>query len=52
LSLVGVRWSRETKWPPGWEERLERDSVLVGDGVFEVRGGTAQVDSDAVTADL
>jgi hypothetical protein len=52
LSLVGVRWSRETKWPPGWAERVERDSVPVGDGVFEIRGGTAQVDSAAAMADL
>ncbi len=39
LSLEGVRWSATTRWPAGWVERVERDSVEVAPGVFEVRRG-------------
>ncbi|MGV9336505.1 hypothetical protein [Nocardia sp. NPDC003726] len=41
VSLDGVRWSAETtRWPDNWREQIERDSVPVGDDVFEIRYGT------------
>ncbi|MGH3932935.1 MAG: hypothetical protein ACRDTF_23510, partial [Pseudonocardiaceae bacterium] len=35
-----LQWSSTTQWPPGWVERIARDSVEVEPGIFEVRGGT------------
>ncbi|WP_062993792.1 hypothetical protein [Nocardia anaemiae] len=40
--LDGVRWSVKTKWPPEWLEEIDRDSVPIGNGVFEVRQGNAR----------
>jgi hypothetical protein len=34
--LAGIRWSQSTRWPTGWQERVERVSVPVGDGIFEI----------------
>lgn len=39
-SLDGLRWSATTRWPLNWVERIERDSVEVEPGIFEIRGGT------------
>jgi hypothetical protein len=42
-NLGGVRWSRQTRWPAGWEEDILKNSVEIGDGLFEIRQGTAGV---------
>ena len=39
FSLVGVRWSATTRWPPGWRERIERSSVRIHDDLWEIRDG-------------
>jgi hypothetical protein len=41
LSLIeGVIWTRETIWPPGVAEQVERLSEEIAPGVYRVRGGT------------
>ncbi|WP_433527758.1 hypothetical protein ACQPZ2_44025 (plasmid) [Nocardia pseudovaccinii] len=40
--LDGLRWSAQTKWPPEWQEEIDRDSVPIGNGVFEVRQGNTR----------
>ncbi|MEV6562300.1 hypothetical protein AB0M22_41715 [Nocardia sp. NPDC051756] len=40
VRLAGVCWSTETLWPEAWREQIEHDSFPIGDGVFEIRGGT------------
>ncbi|MEV0027844.1 hypothetical protein [Nocardia sp. NPDC050793] len=41
VPLNGVRWSAATtRWPEHWIEQIERDSVSIGDGVFEIHYGT------------
>lgn len=41
VPLDGVRWSEvTTRWPDRWIEQIERDSVPIGDGVFEIHYGT------------
>ncbi|MFF0533587.1 hypothetical protein ACFYT3_35125 [Nocardia amikacinitolerans] len=41
VPLDGLRWSAATtRWPERWIEQIERDSVPVGDGVFEIHHGT------------
>lgn len=44
IPLAGVRWSDETRWPPGWEGRIRRESVAVGPGQWEIRPGVANTD--------
>jgi len=44
VSLPGVRWSRRTRWPEEWTRRIERRSVPIGSGVFEIRDGKAERD--------
>lgn len=48
LSLTGIRWSRATRWPPAWVEEIERLSVEIEPGIFEIRGGTATADTSTV----
>lgn len=40
VRLAGLCWSTETRWPEIWREQIERDSFPIGDGIFEIRGGT------------
>ncbi|MFC9895106.1 hypothetical protein ACFVMC_15585 [Nocardia sp. NPDC127579] len=40
--LDGVRWSLHTRWPPHRRMEIERDSVLVDHGIYEVRKGLCQ----------
>lgn len=47
-SLTGIRWSRATRWPPTWAEEIERLSVEIEPGIFEIRGGTATADTSTV----
>ncbi|GAA5079779.1 hypothetical protein [Nocardia iowensis] len=37
--LGGVRWSVQTKWPESLRDAVVRDSILIGNGVFQVREG-------------
>jgi predicted flap endonuclease-1-like 5' DNA nuclease len=45
LRLDGIRWSNQTArsgsthWPPAWQAFIERHSVEIGVGQFEVRDG-------------
>jgi hypothetical protein len=40
VQLEGLRWSKEgTKWPTEWIDQIERDSVEIKPGLFEIRGG-------------
>jgi hypothetical protein len=39
ITLDRLRWSTATKWPPQWDEQVRRNSVQIGNGIFEVRGG-------------
>jgi hypothetical protein len=39
ISLDGLRWSTATQWPSQWGEQVRRDSVQIGDELFEVRAG-------------
>lgn len=41
VPLDGVRWSSDTRWPPGWEAWVRDHSVPVAGGVFEIRPGKA-----------
>ncbi|WP_378733342.1 hypothetical protein [Nocardia brasiliensis] len=41
IDLGGVRWSdATTQWPEHWIEEIRRDSVHLGDGVWEINYGT------------
>ncbi|WP_280274105.1 hypothetical protein [Nocardia wallacei] len=41
IHLDGVRWSiRTTRWPENWREQIERDSVPLGDDIYEIHYGT------------
>ncbi|PPJ05433.1 hypothetical protein C5E51_23360 [Nocardia nova] len=41
MPLDGVRWSEAaTQWPADWREEIERDSIPVGEGIFEIHNGT------------
>ncbi|WP_062982926.1 hypothetical protein [Nocardia anaemiae] len=42
IHLDGLRWSLETSFPPDWQEEIDRDSVPIGDGVFEVQQGNTR----------
>lgn len=45
VPLLGVRWSRSTRWPPGWDGLIELRSKEVAPGVFEVRNdGLAHIE--------
>ncbi|WP_378733964.1 hypothetical protein [Nocardia brasiliensis] len=37
--LGGVRWSVQTEWPESLRDVVVRDSIPIGNGVFEVRKG-------------
>ncbi len=37
VSLVGVRWSAATRWPQGWHQRVQEDSVPIGSGRYVVQ---------------
>jgi hypothetical protein len=39
VSLSGVRWSAKTQWPAGRRAEIQRNSVLIGPGLFEIRDG-------------
>jgi hypothetical protein len=39
IPLQGLRWSIRTRWPPKIENQIQRDSVQVADGIFEVDHG-------------
>ncbi|WP_063129927.1 hypothetical protein [Nocardia fusca] len=41
--LDGLRWSARTKWPEDWKDEIDRDSVPIGDGIFEVRPGNTRI---------
>ena len=41
LSLDGVRWSSDTRWPEDWEAWVRDNSVPITDDVFEIRPGKA-----------
>lgn len=43
--LDGLRWSLSTKWPPSWQDEIDRDSVPIGNGVFEVQQGNTRTTS-------
>jgi len=36
IALDGVRWNRDTRWPPAWEPRIRQDSVEIADGVYQI----------------
>ena len=40
VSLDGIRWTASTRWPKAWTAEIERRSVDIGGGVFEIREGT------------
>jgi hypothetical protein len=48
--LDGVRWSNATRWPTQWIDRIRRDSVDLGDGIYEYRPGNSTVDDDLTLA--
>ena len=51
LSLLeGVIWTRETVWPPGIAEQVERRSEKIAPDVYRVRGGTERDRSNLVTS--
>ncbi|MFC0439662.1 DUF349 domain-containing protein [Kutzneria buriramensis] len=48
IPLEGVRWSHATRWPPGWEDRIRHDSILIEPGLYEIRpGGRAGAKADS-----
>ncbi|MFC0429994.1 hypothetical protein [Kutzneria buriramensis] len=50
IPLDGVRWSHATRWPPGWEDQIRRDSILIEPGLYEIRpGGHADAKADSPT---
>ncbi|MCM3922117.1 hypothetical protein ND748_10660 [Frankia sp. AiPs1] len=51
VPLIGVRWSRTTRWPPAWRELIEQRSEEVEPGVFEIRDGMADVDTAMALVD-
>lgn len=51
IPLDGVLWSRGTRWPSDVRRRIERDSVAVGGGVFEVHETADRRDAWTVTRD-
>jgi hypothetical protein len=38
VDLAGLRWSTDTRWPPGWREQIVDMSVSHGPGEFEIVG--------------
>jgi hypothetical protein len=38
ISLEGLRWSAQTQWPSQWKDWIQRDSVEVTNGTFQVMG--------------
>jgi hypothetical protein len=41
IPLDGVRWSEATtQWPEEWRQEIERNSIPLGDGLFEIHYGT------------
>jgi Pentapeptide repeats (8 copies) len=40
IRLDGVRWSDDTRWPDDLVERIRRDSVPLGGGIYEIRPST------------
>lgn len=40
-TLDGVRWSSATQWPAGWANQIQRDSVEIEPGLFEIRPSAA-----------
>nr|WP_052478363.1 hypothetical protein [Kibdelosporangium sp. MJ126-NF4]CTQ90871.1 hypothetical protein [Kibdelosporangium sp. MJ126-NF4] len=45
-SFDGVRWSSATQWPPEWANQIQRDSVEIEPGLFEIRPGAADASDD------
>lgn len=44
VSLTGIRWSMATRWPSDeWRAQALLDSQDLGDGTYEIRGGTTNV---------
>ncbi|UQU64693.1 hypothetical protein COUCH_38160 [Couchioplanes caeruleus] len=52
VDLEGIRWSPATRWPEDWRAQVDRDSVLIGDGVFEVRPGAKTAGTHLLLAPL
>ncbi|MGA5304268.1 hypothetical protein ACPCHT_30435 [Nucisporomicrobium flavum] len=52
VDLEGVRWSPATRWPDDWRAQIDRDSVLIGDGLFEVRAGARTAGTHLLLAPL
>lgn len=51
IPLEGVRWSHATRWPPGWEERIRHDSIVIEPGLYEIRpGGRTDANADSPTS--
>lgn len=42
IHLDGLRWSKATSFPPDWLDEIDRDSVHIGNGVFEVQQGNTR----------
>jgi len=42
IHLDGLRWSLATQFPPDWLEEIDRNSVPIGNGVFEVQQGNTR----------
>ncbi|MBF6320367.1 hypothetical protein IU453_26805 [Nocardia cyriacigeorgica] len=40
--LEGLRWSARTVFPESWKDEIDRDSIPIGDGIFEVRVGNTR----------
>ncbi|MEU1606073.1 hypothetical protein [Micromonospora matsumotoense] len=44
VALIGVRWSMATRWPSDeWRAQALLDSRDLGDGTYEIRGGSTNV---------
>jgi len=53
IPLLGVRWSRLTRWPSGWEEMIEHRSLEIEPGLFEIQNdGMAQIDRALASSGL
>jgi hypothetical protein len=39
IPLEGLRWSRRTRWPAGWQEEIQTNSIELAPGLYEIRSG-------------
>ncbi|GAA4234679.1 hypothetical protein GCM10022254_40120 [Actinomadura meridiana] len=49
-ALAGTVWNRATTWPVNLRELVEQHSEQIGDGMFQVRGGTERDPHGSVLA--